>query len=72
VFNGNRVTFAKTYIKKKKEVNEAQLDLFKEVEALPPAKPKKVVSTEKTQQIIENKRKRLAADKPNSGAVAKK
>jgi hypothetical protein len=66
VFNGNRVTFAKTYIKKKKEVNEAQLDLFKEVAALPTTKPKKVVSTDKTQQIIENKRKRLAADKPKS------
>jgi hypothetical protein len=28
VFNGNRVSFAKTYIKKKKEANKAQLDLF--------------------------------------------
>lgn len=27
-FNGNRVTFAKTYIKKKKEVDKAQLGLF--------------------------------------------
>lgn len=71
VFNGNRVTFAKTYIKKKKEVNEAQLDLFKEVAALPTAKPKKVVSTDKTQQIIENKRKRHEVDKSKSGAVGK-
>jgi hypothetical protein len=53
-------------------VNEAQLDLFKEVEALPPAKPKKVVSTDKTQKIIENKRKRHEVDKPKSGAVEKK
>lgn len=33
-FNGNRVTFAKTYIKKKKETDKAQLalfDLFEEV-----------------------------------------
>jgi len=71
VFNGNRVTFAKTYIKKRKEVNEAQLDLFKEVVALPTAKPKKVASTDKTQQIIENKRKRDAADNHKSGAVGK-
>ncbi len=71
MFNGNRVTFAKTYIKKKKEVNEAQLDLFKEVEALPTVEPKKVVSTDKTQQIIENKRKRHETDKSKSGAVGK-
>ncbi len=31
VFNGDRVTFAKTYIKKKTEANKAQLDLFNEV-----------------------------------------
>ena len=66
VFNGNRVTFAKTYIKKKKEVNEAQLDLFKEVAAPLTANPKKLVSTEKTEQIIESKRKRLAVNKPKS------
>jgi hypothetical protein len=28
VFNGDRVSFAKTYIKKKKEAGKAQLDLF--------------------------------------------
>ena len=66
VFNGNRVTFAKTYIKKKKEVNEAQLDLFKEVAAPLTANSKKLVSTEKTEQIIESKRKRLAVNKPKS------
>jgi hypothetical protein len=35
VFNGDRVSFAKTYIKKKKEANKAQLDLFelKELES---------------------------------------
>jgi len=66
VFNGNRVTFAKTYIKKKKEVNEAQLDLFKEIAAPPTAKSKELVSTEKTEQIMESKRKRLVANKPKS------
>lgn len=32
VFNGDRVTFAKTYIKKKKELNKNQLSLFEEKE----------------------------------------
>lgn len=66
VFNGNRVTFAKTYIKKKKEANEAQLDLFKEVLELPKTRAKKAVPTEKTQQIIESKRRRLESDKTKS------
>jgi acetyltransferase-like isoleucine patch superfamily enzyme len=66
VFNGNRVTFAKTYIKKKKEVNEAQLDLFKEITALPTAKPKKPVPSAKTEKIIENKRKRMTGNKSKS------
>lgn len=34
-FNGNRVTFAKTYIRKKKEVDKAQLGLFDPFEELP-------------------------------------
>ncbi len=34
-FNGNRVTFAKTYIRKKKEVDKSQLGLFDPFEELP-------------------------------------
>lgn len=69
VFNGDRVTFAKTYIKKKKEANKSQLDLFQEVEVLSLAKPKKAVSSDKTQKILEGKRKRLEANSSKSGAV---
>jgi len=72
VFNGDRVTFAKTYIKKKKEANKSQLDLFQEVEVLPLAKPKKAVSSDKTQKIIESKRKRHEANNSELGAVGKK
>lgn len=72
VFNGNRVTFAKTYIKKKKEANESQLDLFKEVAALPTAKPKEAVSSDKTQKIMDSKRKRHEANNSKLGAVGKK
>ena len=71
VFNGDRVTFAKTYIKKKKEANKSQLDLFQEVEVLPLAKPKKAVSSDKTQKVLKGKRKRLEANSPKSGAVGK-
>lgn len=38
-FNGNRVTFAKTYIRKKKEVDKAQLGLFDPFEELELPKP---------------------------------
>ena len=34
VFNGNRVTFAKSYVKRKKETNKNQMKLFKEKELL--------------------------------------
>lgn len=32
VFNGNRVTFAKTYVKKQREENPNQIDMFKNVD----------------------------------------
>jgi hypothetical protein len=72
VFNGDRVTFAKTYIKKKKEANKSQLDLFQEVEVLPSAKPKRAVSSDKTQKIMESKRKRHEANSSELGAVGSK
>ena len=34
VFNGNRVTFAKSYVKRKKDTNKNQMKLFKEKELL--------------------------------------
>jgi hypothetical protein len=69
VFNGDRVTFAKTYIKKKKEANKSQLDLFQEAEVLPPVKAKKAISSDKTQKIMESKRKRHEANGSKLGAV---
>jgi hypothetical protein len=71
VFNGDRVTFAKTYIKKKKEANKSQLDLFQEAQEVLPVKPKKAVSSDKTQKILEGKRRRLEANNSNSEAVGK-
>jgi len=34
VFNGNRVTFARSYVKRKKEVNKKQMNLFEEKKIL--------------------------------------
>ena len=34
VFNGNRVTFARSYVKRKKEANKKQMNLFEEKKAL--------------------------------------